>query len=118
MSTGLSWLFRLLLLVMSLGTVLFFLRKVRKAKVQLRDTIFWLLFSGVLIILSLFPRLLSFFSGLLGIQSPANLLFLIIIFLLLLHQFMLTIRLSMVESKLNQLGRLYALDQKKQHDQP
>lgn len=107
---GLTVLFRFLLLAVSFGTVYFFLHKIRKAKIQIYDVVFWLMFSAILIILSVFPGILSFFSGLLGIQSPANFLFLVIIFLLLIHQFSLTTRISMLENKLNQLGRLYALD--------
>lgn len=108
--SGLSVLFRIILFVASVGTAFFFLRKIRKSKVQIHDVVFWLLFAGVLILLSIFPEILSFFSGLLGIQSPANFLFLVIIFLQLVHQFSLTIRVSTLESKLNQLGRQYALD--------
>ena len=107
---GLSVLFRILLLAGSIGTASFFLRKIRKAKIQIYDAIFWLMFSAILIVLSVFPEVLSFFSGWLGIQSPANFLFLVIIFLLLIHQFYLTIRISMLENKLNLLGRKYALD--------
>lgn len=110
MQSGLSPLFRILLMVVSCGTVSFFLRQIRKTKVQIRDVVFWILFSGVLIILSIFPQILSVLSTFLGIQSPANLLFLVIIFLLLVHQFSLTIRLSATESKLNELGRKYALE--------
>ena len=110
MNSGLSLLFRALLLLVSLLTSFFFLHKIKKAKVRMQDCIFWLLFSGVLIVLSLFPDVLSFFSNALQIQSPANFLFLVIIFLLLLHQFILTLRVSMLENKLNQLGRRYALD--------
>lgn len=110
MNTGLSLIFRLLLLIVSVCTAVFFLRKIRKAKVQIHDVVFWLIFSIVLIILSVFPGIIGFFSRFLGIQSPVNFLFLIIIFLLLIHQFSLTLRVSMLEEKLNHLGRTYALD--------
>ena len=33
----------------------YILRRVRLAKVQIEDTIFWLLFSGILLILAIFP---------------------------------------------------------------
>lgn len=110
MSAGLSIAFRLVLALVSFGTILFFLRKIRKAKVQIQDVLFWLLFSAVLLVLCIFPGILSYFSKLLGIQSPANLLFLVIIFLLLIHQFSLTLKISMLEKKLYQLGRKNALD--------
>ena len=116
MNSGLSLIFRLLLLFVSLGTAYFFLRKIRKSKVHIHDVIFWMMFSLILIFLSVFPDLLSFFSEILGIQSPANFLFLVIIFLLLIHQFSLTIRVSMLEEKLNHMGRTYALDKSSSRD--
>ncbi|MBE6968555.1 MAG: DUF2304 domain-containing protein [Ruminococcaceae bacterium] len=106
-----SVLFRLLLMLVSFGTVAFFLRKIRKAKVQIQDVLFWLMFSAILLVLCIVPELLSYCSRILGVQSPANLLFLIIIFLLMIHQFSLTLKVSMLEKKLYQLGRKTALDE-------
>lgn len=116
MNAELSPLFRILLLLISVGTTLFFSYKIKKAKIRIQDVTFWLLFSAVLIVLSLFPGVLCFFSDLLGIQSPANFLFLVIIFLLLIHQFSLSIRLSMTKSELDQLARRYALDTAEEKD--
>lgn len=110
MNGELSAMFRILLTVVSIGTICFFLRKIQKAKVQIQDVLFWMLFSTILLVLCAFPEILSFFSVLLGVQSPANLLFLIIIFLLLIHQFNLTMKVSMLENKLYQLGRKIALE--------
>lgn len=116
MRSGLSIVFRLLLLLVSLGTMAFFLHKIRKAKIQIHDVIFWILFSCILIVLIVFPDVLTFFSRLLGIESPANLLFLVIIFLLLIQQFALTIKISMLENNLNQFGRQYALEKREETD--
>lgn len=114
MNSGLSWVFRLLLLFVSLATSAFFLSKIRKAKAYINDVIFWMSFSMILVILSIFPRVLTVFSTLLGIQSPTNFLFLVVIFLLLVHQFSLTIRVSALEEKTNKLGRCYALEKEKE----
>lgn len=114
MSSGLSLLFRVVLMIVSLCTIFYFLRKIRKSKVQIQDVLFWILFSLVLLTLCIFPRCVSFFSDFLGVQSPVNLLFLVIIFLLMVHQFALTIKISMLENKLYHLGREYALKAQEQ----
>ena len=44
--------------------------------------VFWIVFSGVLLILALFPQLSFWLSSIIGIASPANLVFLLIICLL------------------------------------
>ena len=46
---------RVCLVLGSLITATYILRRVRLAKVQIEDTIFWLLFSAILLILAIFP---------------------------------------------------------------
>lgn len=106
-----SLLFRMLLIVGALSTALFFLLKIRKSQVQIEDTIFWLAFSSGLIVISLFPDILSFFAKILGVQSPVNFLYLVIIFLLLVRLFKLTLKVSMLESKLLRLTQEYSIRQ-------
>ena len=48
-------LIRVCLIVGSLITAAYVLRRVRHAKVQIEDTIFWLLFSAALLVLAFFP---------------------------------------------------------------
>ena len=48
-------LIRICLIFGSLVTAWYILRRVRQAKVQIEDTIFWLLFSAALLILAIFP---------------------------------------------------------------
>ena len=50
---------RVCLVLGSLITATYILRRVRLAKVQIEDTIFWLLFSGILLILAIFPGIAS-----------------------------------------------------------
>ena len=48
-------LIRICLILGSFITAGYILRRVRQAKVQIEDTIFWLLFSAALLILAIFP---------------------------------------------------------------
>ena len=107
-------LLRVCLIVGSLITAVYVLRRVRHAKIQIEDTIFWLLFSGVLLVLAVFPCIAYWASRLLGFQSPINFVYIVVIFLLLVKQFLLSIRISQLDSRLRILTEQVALNQEKQ----
>ena len=88
---------RICLIVGSLFTAGFILRRVRLAKVQIEDTIFWLVFSAALLILAIFPGIAYWAANLLGFISPINFVYIVIIFLLLVKQFFMSIRLSQLD---------------------
>ena len=73
---------RVLLIVVSLFTFIYMLRKIRKSQLQIEHALFWIVFCGLLLILSIFPGIAIWISEVLGLQSPVNLVFLIIIFVL------------------------------------
>ena len=104
---------RFCLIVGSLLTAIFILRRVRLAKVQIEDTLFWLLFSVVLLVLAVFPGIAYWASRLLGFQSPINFVYIVIIFLLLVKQFFMSIRLSQLDSKVRILTQQVALNKEK-----
>ena len=92
-------LIRICLIFGSLVTAWYILRRVRQAKVQIEDTIFWLLFSAALLILAIFPGI--------------NFVYVVIIFLLLAKQFFMSIRLSQLDSKVRILTEQVALNEEK-----
>ncbi len=61
---------RVCLVLGSLITATYILRRVRLAKVQIEDTIFWLLFSGILLILAIFPGIAYWAAYLLWVPEP------------------------------------------------
>ena len=74
---------------------------------------FWMVFSAVLVVLGIFPQIPIMLSKLLKIESPANFVFLAIIFVLLVHQFFLSMKLSQMEIKLRELVQSVAIENKK-----
>ena len=106
-------LIRVCLILGSLFTAFFVLRRVRQAKVQIEDTIFWLAAAVVLLVLALFPDIAFWASRLLGFVSPINFVYVVIIFLLLAKQFFMSIRLSQLDSKVRMLTEQVALNQEK-----
>lgn len=101
---------RILLIIFSILTMFYMVRKIRQAKLQIEYSIFWIAFSCILILMSLFPKAVSFFTYLAGIQSPVNLVFLAIIFILILKLFTMTVKLSELENKTKELAQKIAID--------
>lgn len=99
----LSWKFRIVLFLGSIVVFLLIARFIRKQRIQVKDGIFWILFSVILIIFSIFPRLAIWASYLTGVQSPANCVFMLIIFTLGCHQFFLSIKVSQLTIKNSEL---------------
>ena len=110
---------RVLLVLGSLCTMLFMLRRIRKAQVQIEDSLFWLLFSAALLVISIWPGIIYRVSHLLGFQSPMSMVYLLIIFVLLIKQFFMTVRISQLDSKLRSLTQKVALNEaERQHTGP
>lgn len=106
-------LIRILLIIGSLITAGYILRRVRHSKVQIEDTIFWLLFSVALLVLAIFPGIAYWAANLLGFMSPINFVYIVVIFLLLAKEFFMSIRISQLDSKIKILAEQVALNQEK-----
>lgn len=109
--------FRIILIVVSILSTWYILKKIRQSKLQIEYAIFWIIFSGVLVIISLFPWLVSLFTRLLGMQLPVNFVFMVFIFILLVKLFMMTIELSALENKVKDLTQELALAEKERLDE-
>lgn len=107
---------RISLLLASIIISAWILYKIRKAKAKVEDSLFWIFFSFMLIILALFPQIAYWLSDLLGIQTPVNFVFLAILSAMILKIFRLSLRISQLESKLQDLVQKYAIDKLEQED--
>ena len=81
---------RVLLILVSVMTAVFMARKLRKSQMQVFDTIYWYLFLLILI-------------GMIGVDSPVNLVYLVMIFLLFVQCFLLSTKVSGLEEKVKNL---------------
>lgn len=108
---------RLILILVSAGTMTMMIQKIRRAKLQIEDAIFWMLVSFMFVVFSLFPPVADFLAHMLGIYATVNFLFLFMIFLLLMRVFSMTIRISQLETKLKELAQQMALDELAQKEQ-
>ena len=101
-----------LLIIASVLTVGWILRKIRKNKVKMEDAIFWIFFAAILLLLAIFPEISYELCRIFGIMSPSNLVFLVIIFLLVEKIFTLSIIVSQLEDKIGVLSAEVALRSK------
>lgn len=101
---------RLALVASALVVLLFVTRKIRKAQFSTADCSFWLLMSVCLLLVAMFPSIAYYFSRLLGIQSPANFIFLAVIALLLVREFTIQVQLTQLRSKVSKLCQEIALN--------
>lgn len=107
---------RVCLIVTSILVFILMMRRIRKEKVLISDAVFWILFSGVLLILSVFPKIILAAADLLGFYSPTNLVFVLIIFVLLSKMFMMSLHISHNDCQLRQTVQALAVLQKELED--
>ena len=103
---------RIVLIVVSVATTILIMRRIRQSKLQIEDSIFWIGFSFILILFSIFPQLPAILAQLAGTYTTANFIFLSVIFLLIVKVFGMTLQMSQMESRQKELVQRIALDQK------
>lgn len=108
MSTSL----RFVLIFLSLVSLLFIIKKIRNSKMQIEYSIFWIVFSMLMILVSIFPNIIYVLTNKLEIMSPANFVYLFIIIILLIKVFMITIEHSRLEKEFKDLVQQIAINEK------
>ncbi|MCI9068456.1 MAG: DUF2304 domain-containing protein [Lachnospiraceae bacterium] len=101
---------RIVLILMSLLVLVVMLRKIRQSKAKIEDAMFWVFFALLLVVFSVFPQAADWLSGLVGTMSTANFIFLLMIFLLLVKNFSMSMRISQLETKVKDLVQRIAID--------
>jgi len=102
-------LLRVFLIVCALLVLVFVLRRIKKSEIHAKDTIFWFLFALCFVIIAAFPQIPFFFSQLLGIESPANFIFLFVVAILFIREFISTIEIAQLQEKITSLTQVIAL---------
>lgn len=100
---------RILLVVGAAFTLFIVINYVRKEKIQIEDSIFWIVLSAVLLLCAIFPALPTFFSNLFGFMSASNFVFLAVIAILLIKEFSSSAEISKLKQKVNRMAQDIAL---------
>lgn len=100
---------RTILLIAAAVSACWILYQIRRLKIKLDHAIYWIVFAVLLAVLGIFPEFTYWLTRKLGMMSPANLIFLVIIFLLLVKVFTLSMLTSQLEDKITVLSAEVAL---------
>ena len=109
-------LFRIILLAVCLFTYFFLHRSIKKEKMRIEESIFWLILSLLLLLFAIFPWFPDSLARLLGIYSTANFLFLFVIFILLLRLFYVNAALGKLEERVKTLVQNEALRDRRERE--
>ena len=102
---------RIVLIVVSILTTMLIMRRIRQSKLQIEDSIFWIGFSSILILFSLFPKLPDLLARMAGTYTTANFIYLAVIFLLIVKMFHMSIKMSQLETRVKELVQEMALEE-------
>lgn len=105
---------RIILIVAAVSLFSFMIKKIRNSKMTIEHSVFWIIFSVLLIIMGIFPQVIYIVSGWLGFQAPINMVYLVIIFILILKIFLNTLQISHLEDKIDSLAQAMAIDKKEE----
>lgn len=106
-----SLLLRIILTIVSILTVAFMMKKIRNSKIQIEYSLFWIGFSAIVLLLSIFPQIADYLTGILGIYSTVNFIFLVFIFVLIVKLFLMTIKISQLDNKIRELTQKIAISE-------
>lgn len=101
---------RIILIVAAIGLMAFLLHSIKKSKMSIEDAMFWVAFSLLIVLMSIFPQIPSLLSDVIGFQSPVNFVFLFFIFILILRDFFSNRRISQLENRVKELTQQIAID--------
>lgn len=110
------WL-RGLLIFMAVVSNAYILRKIRKSQMKIDGAIYWIFFGAVILLLSIFPDICYFLAALIGVESPANLVFLVVIFIVLGKLFTQSVKISQIEYRISTLTEEIAIWRKQVEDE-
>ena len=107
---------RILLIVGAVLLVAHVLTNIKKSRIQIEDSLFWVSFVGLIIIIAVFPAIMTWVAGLFGFVSTSNFVFLVVVGILLLKVFTSSVEISRLKFRVNQLAQEVALTNKRNFD--
>ncbi len=111
-----SLVLRIFLIVVSFISIIYVIRRIRKAKLRIDYSLFWIIVSVLIMLLAIFSGVAIRLATMMGVMSAVNLIYLVMIFILLLHNFSMTMKISSLESKINNLTEEIAIREKINND--
>ena len=109
--------FQVLLIFGAILMTYYILKRIRQSKLQIEYAIFWIVFSGILLVFSIFPFIVVIATKMIGMELPVNFIFLFFILILILKAFFQTIETSALENKVRNLAQRLAIEEKDRQEE-
>ena len=106
---------QVLLIIGCLFTYWYIIRKIKKANVRIDDVVIWIIGLFILFIFSIFPKIPTLVTKLIGVEAAVNTIFFMVIFFLFMMVFLLTVKISQLQEKLKDLTHQLALASKQEN---
>lgn len=106
---------QVLLIIGCLFTYWYIIRKIKKANVRIDDVVIWIIGLFILLIFSIFPKIPTLVTKLIGVEAAVNTIFFMVIFFLFMMVFLLTVKISQLQEKLKDLTHQLALASKQEN---
>lgn len=100
---------RAFLLICSIVLLVFAVRSIKKGKLRVADSLFWLIFAILMVLIAIFPLPVYLVASFLGFEAPANFVFLCAILILAIRAFMQDKEISSLNRKLISITQAIAL---------
>ena len=88
---------RILLLLGAVWVLTYVLRSVRRSRMKTADSFSWIALMVFFVVIGAFPGLIITLAGWIGVESPANLLFLLVVALLIIKVFTMDRKISKLQ---------------------
>lgn len=105
-----SLLLRVEMIAVALLVVFIIVRNVNRKKLRIQYSFAWLLIAAALLVVSFFPGLVTWLCGVMGIETPSNLIYLFGIIALLLIVFYQTLLLSRQADRITRLTQIVSIE--------
>ena len=102
---------RLILIVAAFIAFFYVVSQIRNSNLTIRDSIFWVFLSIILVLFAIFPGIVMFLSEQFGIESPTNFLYLLIIGLMIIRIYKLSVTVSTLNTKIKELTQSLAIQE-------
>ena len=104
-----SYRIRVLIAIGGILVFAFIIFSIRKSKMVIADSVFWFLFSLVMLIIGIFPEVFFALARAMHVASAANLAYLFLIGLLLIRVFQQDLKISQLTTKLQRMVQNLAI---------
>jgi hypothetical protein len=100
---------RIVCIAGAVAMFMFITSNIRKKKVQIEDSLFWMVLSLMLVLIAVFPQIAFDLSAALGFKAPSNFVIVGVVAILLMKLFSLSTEVSSLRHRLNELAQEEAL---------